>query len=64
MRRVSAMTAVAEQGALPGLPDARMIERGEDDPGPPPGRSFCDRQGCRWMTGMQRSGELLGRRPW
>ena len=50
----------AEQGTLLGLLDARLIERREDDPEPPPGRPFCDRQSYRWMAGMKRSEELLG----
>jgi len=43
------MAVEAEQGTLPGLLDAGLIERGEDDPGPPPGRSFRDRRSCRGM---------------
>ena len=39
----------AEQGMLPGLLDAELVERGEDDPEPPPGWSFRDHQSCRWM---------------
>lgn len=54
------MAVEAEQGTLPGLPDAGLIERGEDDPKPPPGRPFRDRRSCRWMAGMERSGGLPG----
>ena len=46
------MAVEAEQGTLPGLPDAGLIERGEDDPKPPPGRPFRDRRSCRWMAGQ------------
>ena len=50
----------AEQGTLLGLLDGQLIERHQDDPELPSGRSFCDRQSCRWMASMNRSAELLG----
>ena len=49
----------AEQGALLGLVDARLIERHGGGGKGAKGRALCDKESQRWLDGLQASGRLV-----
>ena len=49
----------AEQGALLGLVDARVIERHGGGGKGAKGRALCDKQSRRWLDGLRASGRLV-----
>ena len=49
----------AEQGALLGLLDARIIERHGGGGKGAKGRALCDKESQRWLDGLQASGRLV-----
>ena len=49
----------AEQGALLGLVDARVIERHGGGGKGAKGRALCDKESQRWLDGLQASGRLV-----
>ena len=56
----AAIAVEGEQGALPGLVDARVIERHGGGGKGAKSRAVCGKQSQRWLDGLRASGRLAG----